>query len=236
MHIITSYMINYLERVENIYNVYIKKEYDKYTENLQLSYFTLYSIKNELKLSLQLKELINNLINNIQNLIINKPLNPSLEIIKDIKTNDDFYINGKINNKEIDNIVSKGIDDNILYVFYIFNAGYFTKNIIYNNIKFDRKNITYSEINYISNIIYKYCILRFNNKIMIHSLDEIDEECLYKLINDDTNLIYDNLASYDDKKVYTIDYMYMTRMNYDVSINAPLYNRRIDIYDDNDNI
>jgi hypothetical protein len=215
--------------MEKIFNIYVNKFYDKYTENLQLNYFTLYDIKHELKLSLNLSKLINNLKDKIHDIINDEKSNDRLKIIKDIKTNEDFYVNCNINNKEIDNIVSKGINDNILYIFYIFNTSYFTKNMIYNNIKFDKNNTSFTDVNIIANIIYKHVILRFNDKIMVYSIDEIDSNCLNNLINNNIYLIYNNLSSYDDNRKYTIDYMYVSRLNYNISLHTPLYNNNNNI-------
>jgi len=208
---ITLYTINYLEKTEKIFNIYVKNEYNKFTENIELNYFTLYAIKNELKLSISLKTIIDNLKYKITEFIKTEPLN----IIKDVKTNDDFYNDDKLDKKAIDKIVSNGINDNILYIFYIFNTSYFTKNVIYNNLKFYRNNTSYLEINYISNIIYKYGILRFNNNIVVCDLDNITEDILNNLLKSNTStLLYNNLKSYDEKKTYNIDYIYMTRNNY----------------------
>lgn len=205
--IITPYIIHDVEKIEKIYNIYIKNEYDKFTDDLVLNYFTMLKKKDELKIITILNELLGSFINNINKEI---ETNIKLKKIKNIKTNDDYYINNNIDKKEINKIVSSGKEDDILYIFYIFNMSYYVKKIIYSNILLSTNNNIIQTIPMI-NMVYKNVILRYNNNIMIYNIENIDIKQIEKFIEGKIKLTDNSYLEYDENKSYKIDYLYNRR-------------------------
>lgn len=213
---ITPGVITELERYEKIFNTYIKNDYNKFTENNILNYFTLLKYKDELNASV----IIINKLNMIKEKIdIYRSSNKDLSIIKDFKTNDDFYDeNNVLNKKEIEKIVAYGKNDNILYAIYGFNTSYYVKKILYNNIPNDR-NLDYSSnLTPTPSLISRHVIFRFNNYIMIQNLNYVDQESILNLVKGNINFSQSSyIFAYDEKKPYD-DISYLFQNRYEINV------------------